>query len=531
MNRCHPSPPSAAVVVPAHGLLRPRRVAALALLLAALGPGAGAADALRFEECSTEGLDTPLLCGTLEVLENPAARDGRRIPIYFQVIKARSAEVLPDPLLFFTGGPGLAATETVPPDLGLLLEPPDGDPRAVPRWVTAFDALWQHRDLLFVDVRGTGRSNGLDCLTIPETGPWSLRPLVETAPFDPKAMRRCRRDLELHADLTQYTTTRAAADVDAVREALGYPEVNVIGGSYGSRIGLEYLRRHGGHVRTATLSFVAPSFASLVTTLPRDVDEVLEIVLAACEADAICSGAFPDVRADLASVAAIDWKNVSTAVTNPLSGERETVALRRDRVVSAIRYMLYSTDLQAQLPLVLHETARGNYEALARMVVVPSIDLTRAFYEGFFAAIKCSEELAFVDYEEAGKIADGSFFGRARLDPETEICMSWPKAEVPSDFHDPVRSTVPTLLFNGDRDVATPARLARQVVQTLPNGLYVELHNRSHLLPLTDSCDIEIMVDFIRQGSVEGLDTSCAAALELPPFVTDPKALDPSFLE
>ncbi len=64
----------------------------------------------------------------------------------------------------------------------------------------------------------------------------------------------------------------------------------------------------------------------------------------------------------------------------------------------------------------------------------------------------------------------------------------------------------------------------------MPNGLYVELANRSHLLMPEDTCDLEIHVDFLEKGSVEGLDVSCAARLEHPPFVTRLKDLDPTFL-
>jgi pimeloyl-ACP methyl ester carboxylesterase len=66
---------------------------------------------------------------------------------------------------------------------------------------------------------------------------------------DPEAMRarlgRCREALQKlpHGDLRQYTTTVAMADADAVRQALGAAQVNIVGGSYGTRAALEYLRQ------------------------------------------------------------------------------------------------------------------------------------------------------------------------------------------------------------------------------------------------------------------------------------------------
>jgi pimeloyl-ACP methyl ester carboxylesterase len=70
-------------------------------------------------------------------------------------------------------------------------------------------------------------------------------------------VRRCRAELDPVADLTQYTTSIAADDLDEVRAWLGYDKINLEGGSYGTRAAQVYLRRHGEHVRSALLVGVA----------------------------------------------------------------------------------------------------------------------------------------------------------------------------------------------------------------------------------------------------------------------------------
>ena len=51
------------------------------------------------------------LCGTHEVFENRATRQGRRIALNIVVLPSLTQPALPDPLAVLVGGPGQAATE------------------------------------------------------------------------------------------------------------------------------------------------------------------------------------------------------------------------------------------------------------------------------------------------------------------------------------------------------------------------------------------------------------------------------------
>ena len=113
-------------------------------------PGAAADETeLDLETCELVVPGTPLSsigqCGWLEVAENPAQPDGRQIRIRVARIPARDRVVEPDPLVFFAGGPGQAATETWP----LVAH--------------ALRKVNRARDILLVDQRGTGQSNALKC--------------------------------------------------------------------------------------------------------------------------------------------------------------------------------------------------------------------------------------------------------------------------------------------------------------------------------------------------------------------------------
>ena len=175
-------------------------------------------------------------CGSLTVPENRTTRRGRTIDLQIVVLPARSRTPAPDPIFFLAGGPGQAAT-------------------ALSRG--AFDpALQQDRDLVFVDQRGTGGSNPLECeLPGEPVDPQSYLGDV----FQVSVFEKCRDELASKADVTQYTTAAAADDLDDVRAALGYSRINLMGGSYGTRAALIYMRRHPASVRTAVLNGVAPA--------------------------------------------------------------------------------------------------------------------------------------------------------------------------------------------------------------------------------------------------------------------------------
>src|SRR5690606_15338199 len=95
-------------------------------------------------------------CTTLDVPENPALPEGRRISLRIARLKARTSDPAPDPLVFIAGGPGQSAIDTFP---------------AVS---AAFAGIRAQRDILLIDQRGTGGSNPLECPDLEESADEAL---------------------------------------------------------------------------------------------------------------------------------------------------------------------------------------------------------------------------------------------------------------------------------------------------------------------------------------------------------------------
>src|SRR5205085_12393758 len=114
------------------------------------------------------------------------------------------------------------------------------------------------------------------------------------------------------ADVTQYNTANNADDVDELRATLGYQTLDVYGISYGSRLGLEVIRRHGDKLRSATIGGLVPSQVNWQAQIAAWFYSSLTSLKASCTAAGTCGTEYGDLEAKF--LTALDTLN-----TNPVS--------------------------------------------------------------------------------------------------------------------------------------------------------------------------------------------------------------------
>ena len=243
--------------------------------LAALGLVAGAAYAagLELSECDLkdEGgrLEVDALCGTLAVPLDPGDPDAEAIELFVAVVEASSEQATPDPLVVFADGPGAAATQFFV------------------RAKRAFARILRDRDVVLVDQRGTGRSAPLRC----DGSRYAALLAGGDARSAVDAGIACLDELKY--DPRFFTTSAGVADLERVRAALGYEQLNLYGLSYGTRVAQHYLRRHPNRVRSVVLDGVLPPDLPLGPELAVASQTVLDALFARCAADDACGAAFP----------------------------------------------------------------------------------------------------------------------------------------------------------------------------------------------------------------------------------------------
>ncbi len=266
---------------------------------------------------------------------------GRSIGLNIVVVPALDTSGA-DPV-FFLAGPGGAATQT---------------------WSNAsalFHAVHAHRDIVLVDQRGTGGSNLLL---------WPEPPDVEGLSNEQvrSVFREWVREVlaALDADPRFYTSAQAADDIDDVRAALGYDQIDLYGGSYGATLAQYYLRQHGDHARAVVLDggtlLDVPIFERMAPNSQAALDSVIE----RCAAERACHNAFPDPAGDLAAaVEQLSTHPVTTGLQDPWTGE--PIVVDDAALVTAIHGLLV-TSASEQIPRVLQLAAAGDVEPVAELI-------------------------------------------------------------------------------------------------------------------------------------------------------------------
>ena len=466
--------------------------------------GAARAASITLEPCevpgASEGAKEAARCGTYEVFENRAARSGRKIRLKVVVFPATRPDKAPDPLFYIPGGPGSSATEDAP------------------FVAQGFAKIRERRDLVFVDQRGTGGSNPLNCDLF---DPADLASHLGHY-FPLEAVRRCRERLEPGADLTLYTTPVAMDDLDEVRAALGYGRINIIGGSYGTRAAQVYLKRHPKHARAVVLHGVSPTNQFLPRDFPQHTERALNGVLDECAADAACRVAFPDLRAEMKAVLERLLRGpVEVTVKHPQTGEATRVKLSRDLAAEAIRYMLYQSGAASRIPLFVHLAAQGDFAPLAEAAIFYRRQIVASGSNGMYLSVTCAEDLPWIGPGEGERNAAGTLLGDYRLRQQREACSLWPRAELPKDYAEPTRSDVPVLILTGQWDPVTPPAYGDAVARHLPNSLHVVVPHGGHGFGGLEGlgCIQNLVADFVDRGATRGLDTSCMKGIRRKGFL------------
>lgn len=453
--------------------------------------------------CRLKGVEREALCGQLRRPLDPARPQGMQIELHFAVLPALARRKAADPVFHFAGGPGQSAIALAGP------------------LSRRFARLSNRRDQVFVDQRGTGRSAPLLCPDDDErAAPRPLAMQLDEA-GQRQRLQACRAALQQHphGDLRQYTTSIAMADVDAVRQALGAAQINAVGGSYGTRAVLEYMRLYPRQVRRAVLDGVVPPDMALPWAGSIDNQAALDALLAGCAREQACRSRHPALRAQWQQLLAALPRTVTLA--HPLTGQVETVTLTRGTVLGLVRAPLYSPALAAGLPAAIAEAAQGRFGPLVGLASALSGG-AGGLASGMHFSVVCAEDLA---APAPGDGAPGGDFGDTVAAPYREVCADWPRGTPPAGFASVPPAPAATLLLSGGADPVTPPRHGARVAEALgARARHVVVPEAGHGV-LQLACLREAAMRFIDAASdaqALAVDTACAAGVPRPPAFVPP---------
>ena len=461
----------------------------------------GPVSALELEDCRiSAGPSFPGIkarCGRFERPLDPEDAGAGTIELRVAVVPALNLQPEPDPVVPLAGGPGQGAVQFYS------------------AYAHAFEPVRRNRDILLVDQRGTGESARMDCpidddivegqFSAEQTAAY-MKECLEALPHDPRF----------------FTTSVAVQDLEAVREALGYPALNLYGVSYGTRVAQHFARRYPEVTRTIVLDGVVPPQLALGPEIATESQKAVDAVLERCAADEACAEAFPGVAEQFARVRQRLAANpVSVQLSHPVTGQRDTIDFGRHEFASAIRLLAYSPRSIAMMPLLIAEAADGNFQPLAAQFAMTMISMSETLAIGMHNAVMCTEDAPFYDRANVDRAAlEASYMGAVQFEALQAICSVWPAGPIDDDFKEPLSTDIPVLLLSGSADPITPPRYADMAAAGLKKAWLLTGEHQGHG-QIAVGCMPRIVDSFIVTMTIAEGDTDCMARSFVMPFFVD----------
>jgi len=455
---------------------------------------------LRTWPCTAGEARVPSTCGTYAVYENRAARSGRTIELSFIVIKAEHPSH--HAIAWNPGGPGASST-------AIADAVADG---GAPRELSA---VRDRYDILLVDNRGTGKSAPQLC----DFAPVDRAALYFLHLWPAELVRGCRAKLARTANLSLYTTSIAADDLDELRAALGYPQLVLDGGSYGTRFYLDYARRHPSSVESMVLDGVAPPGLLIIPLEDaKGAQDAMRLVIGECRAEVACNARFPSLGSHFdALVRRFDSGFVHVPLEDATSKHVTVLRLSKEVFADRLRQLLYYPSGAAYAPFIIERAYLGDYAPLATMVEVVTQGLSQELADGLNLSVTCAEDLPFITESDVVATSANSFEGDLRVRAQQRACRIWNVASAPRSFVRPVRSDAPILMISGTDDPTSPPSYAQEALRYLSNARILLIRNAGH--GTETRCGDRLIVEFICARSAKDLDLkSCESEYHRPPF-------------
>lgn len=416
--------------------------------------------------------------GILEVPLRHAEPEGGRIKVRFvRFSRAETASGPNHPIVYLAGGPGGSGVWSAAGDRFPL-----------------FDSLRQVADVIAYDQRGTwGTEPYLVC---PDSWDYPLdRPgELETLRHSKRAfLESCFAHWSESTDLSAFNTVESAADLEALRVALGAEKLTLWGISYGTHLGLAYLRAYPERVDKAILHGIEGPADTY--KLPERVDLVFRRVADAIASDPDASAAIPDFLGSYRELLErLERQPVTVEVEHPETGETISIVVGAEDLRRAAYGLLGEREDIEELVDRAAPILAGDLTGLG----LAAVGGRRGNRESAMAlSMDCAsgvspERRALIEAQ-----APASLLGN-RSASLWASCDDWPVEDLGEDFRSPVESNVPVLFISGSLDVKTPPENAEEVLPGFPNGRHLVILGAAHDDDLLLSPGVrEAMLDFL----------------------------------
>ncbi len=462
-------------------------------------------------------LDTrsPTKCGWLTVPERWDSPSDKTVRLPVVIYRPGATESRLAPVIYLSGGPGY-------PALG-----PWGTDIAA--WRRMADQLFPGRLFILFDQRGSGLgAPRLDCPEVDDPQVWwDLSPdpnrFVGVAARLRDAYGRCRdRLLAQGIDLGAYNSRQSAADVEALRHALGLGPVVLFGLSYGTRLALTTMRHYPDSVAVAVLDSVLPPQAISPNFDSEAYAAALDRLFAACAAYPDCAAAYPDLAGDLAVLLdRLSETPVVLEVDNLKSFAPLYARVDQHLFLAILRREMQRTASLSRLPSLIAGMAKGDdWRLRPHAENIFYGRFPRDYTMGMSFSVACHDLRASRFDAEPGPSAERYPYLEDHIAwiRGLDVCPHWPAGEAHPSEAEPVVSAVPSLLLAGALDASTTLEQAEAAAETLERShlfvFYATAHNQLASAP----CARDVLQAFLADPETRP-DPPCLATQRRPAFL------------
>jgi pimeloyl-ACP methyl ester carboxylesterase len=435
-------------------------------------------------------------CATFTVAADRLDSGSGTVALPVVVLAATGADPVPDALVIPAGGPGYPGAD-------------DLDWAGTP---------WnERRDIVLYDQRGTGgAAPSLECPGVDAAFVAALQADDDDATERDAitaARATCLDELEAAGiDLSDYHSEANAADLDELRQALGYKQWNVLGVSYGARLALATMRAYPDGVRAAILDSVYDVTSGGLAATLSNVEQAIDRLVEGCAADATCAAAHGDLGAKIEQTRQ-RYNAEPAAVEADIGKGPQQFVITGDDLMAGLFNALYDTALIPLLPAAIDDLLSGDTQLIPPLIE-RGVPFAIGFADGMATAVNCADN-AGLDTAAADARAFDEPRGLGLVLAQIGLCTEWPPT--PGDFNAPVSSAIPSLVLAGSYDPITSSEVSEAAAGRLSNSTFILVDPVGHGATGYSDCITNIELAFLDDPTA-ALDLRCVAAIPGPAF-------------
>ena len=409
----------------------------------------------------------------------------------------------------------------------LSIEGGPGYSTTADRWprIAMWKPLAARRNLLLVDLRGTGRSGALGCAAI-------AHHILDYA------VRAGQCGRELGPRRVWYDTSQSVQDLESVLVAIGAGRIDLYGDSYGSYAAQAFALRYPWRLRSVVLDSTYflpgtdPDWADLAAATRLG-------LIRSCSRAPTCPVAPSQAVGLIERLVAAVGTHPITGMAPDANGNLIRTTIDTDTLVQLLQYPYAYLGVYRDVFAAARSALAGDTRPLLRLVAeTATVDgpdsAPPAFSEALYLAVICH------DYPQPWPVGTpipqrpaaaarllasyppgtfAPFDGAAWTGTDYEgvmACRDWPASPSPADPPNPPGAAyphVPVLILSGDLDNITPTADAAVVASRFPDSTMVVFKNSNHVVAEEDQndCGLPIYLHFVE--TLTPGDTSCAARI------------------